>query len=61
MLSPKRWREAKGIAFRRRRFILHPDSAADALTETDNGVARNRAYAARSPAQPTPESLPARF
>ena len=47
----------EGIAFRRRRFILQLDSAADALTETNNGAARNRAYVARSPTQP--ESLPA--
>jgi len=40
----------RGIAFRCRRFILHRDSAADALTETKNGVACNRAYAARLPA-----------
>jgi hypothetical protein len=40
----------QGIAFRCRPFILHRDSAADALTETDNRPAPNRAYAARSPA-----------
>jgi aspartyl protease family protein len=36
---------------------LHRDSAADALAETNNGAARNRVYAALSPAQP--ERLPA--
>ena len=41
----------RGIAFRCRRFNLHRDSAAYALTETDNGAARNRAYAARLPTQ----------
>jgi len=51
MLAPKRWNKAQGIAFRCRPFILHRDSAADALTETNNGAARNRAYAARSGAQ----------
>jgi aspartyl protease family protein len=38
---------------------LHRDSAADALTETDNGTARNRGCTARPPAQF--ESLPAPF
>jgi aspartyl protease family protein len=47
----------EGIAFRRRPFILHRDSAADALTETNNGAARNRVYVAPSPAQA--ERLPA--
>jgi aspartyl protease family protein len=58
MLSPKRWNKAQGIAFRCRPFILHRDSAADALTETDNGAARNRAYPARSGAQSESLSAP---
>jgi aspartyl protease family protein len=37
--------------------MLHRDSAADALTATDDAAAHNRAYAARSPEQF--ESLPA--
>jgi aspartyl protease family protein len=37
---------AGDCVLRRRPFILHRDSAADALAETDNGAARNRAYAA---------------
>jgi aspartyl protease family protein len=37
--------------------MLHRDSAADALTATDDAAAQNRAYAARSPEQF--ESLPA--
>ena len=58
MLSPRSWNKAQGIAFRCRPFILHRDSAADALTETDNDAARNRAYAARSPAQSQSLSAP---
>ena len=58
MLSPKRWNKAQGIAFRCRPFILHRDSAADALTETDNGAARNLAYPARSGAQSESLSAP---
>jgi aspartyl protease family protein len=37
---------------------LHRDSAAYALTETDNGAARNRAYAARLPTQSESRSAP---
>jgi aspartyl protease family protein len=37
---------------------LHRDSAADALTETKNGAACNRAYAARLPAQSESRSAP---
>ena len=48
----------RGIAFRCRRFILHRDSAAHALIETDNGAARNRAYAARLPTQSESRSAP---
>ena len=48
----------RGIAFRCRRFILHRDSAAYALTETDNGAARNRAYATRLPTQSESRSAP---
>jgi aspartyl protease family protein len=44
--TPTSWNKVRGIAFRCRPFILHRDS--DALTETDNGAARNRADAARS-------------
>jgi aspartyl protease family protein len=58
MPAPKNWSKVRGIAFRSRRFILHRDSAVDALTETDHGAAPNRADAARTPAQS--ESLSAK-
>jgi aspartyl protease family protein len=59
MPAPKNWNKVRGIAFRCRTFILHRDSAADALTETDHGAAPNRADAAQTPAQS--ESLPSKL
>ena len=58
MLWPNSRNKVRGIAFRCRPFILQRDSAADALTETDNDAARNRAYAARSGAPSESLSAP---
>jgi aspartyl protease family protein len=53
MPAPKSRDKVRGIAFHRHRFILHRDSAADALAETDHDAAPDRADAARTPAQST--------